>query len=90
MRMNDRWGARIERGTIAEIDGSRYKVKSICRDSVTTPWLESLAIEPTLYVLNEDGTSDNVRYRPTEYKAGDMVYFFMFRDGHGAILGKAK
>ena len=91
MKENEKWGARIERGTIDEADGNRYKVKSLSRDNVKTPWIGPAAIEPTLYVLNEDGTrGPDVKYEPTEYKPGDMVYFFMFSDGHGAILGKAQ
>lgn len=81
MKGNENWGARIERGTIDEVDGSKYKVKSLSRDNVKTPWIEVLSVNPTLYA--------DV-YKPTEYKSGDMVYFFMFGDGHGAILGKAK
>lgn len=81
MEVNERWGAWIERGIIDAVDGSRYRIKSICRDGVTTPWLEVLCVNPKL---------TDAEYKPTEYKTGDMVYFFMFPDGHGAILGKAK
>ena len=81
MRENDNWGARIERGTIDEVSGKKYKVKSLSRDGVKTPWIEVLSIKPTLY---------GDVYVPTEYKSGDMVYYFMFPDGHGAILGKAE
>jgi len=97
MNKNDNWGARIERGAIDEVNGSRYKVSSLCRDGVKTPWIETLSITPVLYadvahdketvITNERIT---VEYKPTEYKMGDTVYFFMFSDGHGAILGKAK
>lgn len=91
MNENDEWGARIERGTIDEVSGSRYKVKSLSRDGVKTPWIEVLSVNPELYVLNEDGTrGQDVKHKPTEYASGDMVYFFMFPDGRGAILGKAK
>ena len=81
MHDNETWGAWIERGTIDEVNGSRYKVKSLSRDGVKTPWIEVLSVNPTLY--------GNV-YKPTEYKSGDIVYYFVFPDGHGAILGRAK
>ena len=87
MDMNDKenWGARIERGMIDEVNDKKYKVKSICRDGVKTPWIETLSIAPKIYA---DGTE--IKYEPTEYAVGDMVYFFMFADGRGAILGKCK
>lgn len=97
MNENDKWGARIERGTIEEVSGTQYKVKSLSRDGVKTPWIEALSIEPELYAnVKHDREAETVserievKYKPTEYKAGDMVYYFMFSDGHGAILGKAK
>lgn len=94
---NENWGARIERGIIDEADGGKYKVKSLCREGVKTPWIKAIAIEPTLYAdVSHDvnGAARNeridVKYKPTEYKKDDIVYFFLFPDGHGAILGKAE
>ena len=74
------WGARIERGEIKESRGTQHKVKSLDRDGIVTPFLSVLEIDPKI----------EAKYTPTEYAVGDMVYFFVFADGHGAILGKAK
>lgn len=96
MAMNE-WGARFERGTIDKANGTQYKVKSLDRDGVVTPWIGVLSIDPTIKTdvmhdkydsaVNETLTS---KYEPSKYTVGDMVYFFLFGDGHGAILGKAE
>ncbi len=91
------WGARIERGKIEESNGNQYKVKSLDRDGVTTPWIGVLEIDPKINMsvthdVGESSVSETLtaKYTPTKYTVGDMVYFFVFADGHGAILGKAK
>ena len=92
---NENWGARIERGIIDEADGGRYRVKSLCRDGVKTPWIEPLQNEPTITVpvtydaggKTEQGTI-RMQYTPPEYEKGDKVYFFIFPDGKGSILGR--
>lgn len=91
------WGARIERGVIQESNGSQYKVKSLDRDGVITPLMGVLEIHPTITMRvthdkNETTISETIKavYEPTQYTLGDKVYFFMFCDGHGAILGKVK
>lgn len=91
------WGARVERGEITESNGRQYKVKSHDRDGVITPWISVLEINPkiTAGVTHDQGGSSvnetlTAEYSSTEYTVGDMVYFFLFADGHGAILGKAK
>lgn len=96
MTMNE-WGARIERGVIDKASGTQYKVKSLDRDGVITPWVEVLSIDPTIktsvtHDKYESTVSETLtaKYKPSEYTVGDMVYFFVFGDGHGAILGKAK
>ena len=73
------WGARIERGEINESRGTTHRVKSLDREGIVTPFIGGLDIAQTVG-----------EYTPTEYAVGDMVYFFVFADGHGAILGKAK
>ena len=70
MSENDKWGARIERGIIEEADENRFRVKSLCRDGVKTPWIKGIGNDPT------------------GYEVGDRVYFFIFSDGHGAVIGR--
>lgn len=91
------WGARIERGIIQTASGEQYKVKSLDRDGVITPLIGVLEIAPTITMRvthdkYESTTTETIKaeYKPTKYTVGDMVYFFMFGDGNGAILGKAK
>lgn len=94
--MNE-WGARIERGIIAKANGTQYKVKSLDRDGIISPWIEVLSIEPKIRIsVTHDQYENTVSetltasYQPSEYTVGDMVYFFLFNDGRGAIIGKAK
>lgn len=91
------WGARIERGIIDKASGTQYKVKSLDRDGIISPWIEVLSIDPKIrtsvtHDKYESTVSETLtaNYKPSEYTVGDMVYFFLFNDGHGAILGKAK
>ena len=95
--MANEWGARIERGEIIESSGLQHKVKSLERDGVVTPLIGVLEIKPKIetkvtHDRNDSTVSETLEaeYTATEYAVGDMVYFFMFADGHGAILGKAK
>lgn len=90
------WGARIERGIIKESNGDEHRVRSLDRDGVITPWIRVLEIKPKITVQATHDVGDTSRtetltadYSPTEYTTGDRVYFFLFADGHGAILGKA-
>lgn len=92
---NENWGARIERGIIDEADGGRYRVKSLSRDGVKTPWIEPLQNEPTILAPETHDANGNteqetirMQYIPHEYKKGDKVYFFVFPDGRGSILGR--
>jgi hypothetical protein len=64
--MNTDYGARIERGVIAESDENGYRVLSYSRDGIYTPCIPS----------------------SVECAEGDWVYFFVFPDGHGMIIGK--
>lgn len=96
MKENE-WGARIERGEITSSGGGRYKVKSLDREGVSTPWIKVLDMTPKVELqVTHDRYDSTVTekieatYTPSEYTVGDMVYFFMFSDGHGAILGKAE
>ena len=75
---NEKYGAPIERGAIVSIEGNVYRIASYSRDGVTTP--------PIKAITDFDIYQDGVPVR--RYGAGDKVYFFMFDDGNGMILGK--
>lgn len=77
------YGAAIERGKIAEKKaGPLYKVESYTRDGVKTRWMEAI----NQYVREYEG--DPPQENKYEYAVGDEVYYFMFDDGRGMILGK--
>ena len=62
----------IERGTIREKDEHLYRVESATRTGAVTRWIGAIG----------EGVQE------TEYSVGDGVYFFMFDDGRGMILGR--
>ncbi len=72
----------------------QYKVESYTRKGVRSRWMESVGAY--LYEWGECGKCDTslCTYYPDgkkdkfEYEIGDEVYFFMFADGRGMILGK--
>lgn len=72
----------IQRGQIDRIEDGGFVVKSLTRRDV-----ESRPIKcANAYVKEFSGeppAEDKYQYRP-----GDRVYFFMFPDGRGMILGK--
>jgi len=68
------YGAMIERGEISAAEGEKYRVRSLSRDGI-----ESLALP-----LMQKMCSENEE----EYAVGDRVYYFMFPDGTGGIIGK--
>lgn len=89
------WGARIERGVVDEVQDGMYRVRSLDRDGIISPWLPQIAALPSIqvYTRHDVGGSTvaetlSASYDPPEYTIGDMVYFFLFSDGHGAILGR--
>ena len=59
-------GAFIERGKILTATEAGYSVKSLDRDGIISPPIQTI----------DDST----------YTVGDMVYFFLFRDGTGKII----
>lgn len=76
-------GAFIDRGKIVEKSaGPVYRVESYTRYGVQTRPIESI----NKYV-NEYRGDPPAEYK-YEYSVGDEVYFFMFPDGRGMILGK--
>lgn len=88
MKMENRaYGAMIERGTITAILGGKYIVASLDRSGIVSPMLDTLGSAGseasvsgvTLFLTAGDDT---------QYAVGDTVYFFMFRDGTGTILGR--
>ena len=73
----------IERGTIKEKKaGPYYKVESMSRDKIKTRWIRSI----NEYIVEYEG--EPPRERKFQYDIGDEVYYFMFPDGRGMILGK--
>ena len=75
-------GAAIDRGKILRAEGGGFIVASY-----QNPDVETRPMQPVNeYVREYEGDP------PTEnkytYAAGDEVYFFMFPDGRGMILGK--
>ena len=75
-------GALIERGKIFAREGTRYKVVSLDRPEVVSRWMRASS-----FFVNEreDEEGSVIRY---SYAVGDPVFFFMFPDGRGLILGR--
>ncbi|MBQ6960873.1 MAG: hypothetical protein IJP78_07860 [Clostridia bacterium] len=77
----------IERGKICDKKaGPCYKVESYTRDGVKSRWMESVNKYVNEYQC--DSIYDIAHEKKYEYEIGDEVYFFMFDDGRGMILGK--
>lgn len=79
----------IECGTIAERKSDSggkylYRVESATRDGVKTRWIESVNAYINEY-KGEPPVTDKI-----SYSTGDMVYYFMFPDGRGMIIGKIR
>lgn len=78
-------GVAAERGKISEKrkrDNWQYKVESLTRKGVKSRWMEACGAYCNEWTENEE---NNGKY---EYQTGDEVYYFMFPDGRGMILGK--
>ena len=93
--MENEYGARIERGKIVKKSGSKYKVESYDRKGITSPFIEAIDGKPTVSVhATHDKGGESVsetlngNVKVPEYNTGDIVFFFLFADGTGAILGK--
>lgn len=80
----------FERGTIKEKKADTlpnryvYKVKSATRDGIVSRWMESVNANINEY---QDKPPEEVK---AEYYVGDLVYYFMFSDGRGMVLGKVR
>ena len=79
----------IERGEIVEKKadtqaGYIYKVRSFTRDGITSRWMEAVNAG-----VNEYKGEPPVRSK-YQYSIGDEVNYFMFDDGRGMIVGKAR
>ena len=72
----------IDRGVIDRIEDGGFIVKSLARMDV-----ESRPMQPVNRYVNEYKGDPPVEDK-FEYKPKDRVYFFMFPDGRGMILGK--
>ena len=82
-------GVTIERGKIVEKSGRNYKVESYTRSGVTTRWIE--AMNEYVNEYRSDPPYEEAAYENKyAYNQGDEVYYFMFPDGRGMILGKMK
>lgn len=69
----------IDRGTIKEKKAGthlQYKVKSLTYPNVTSRWIESV------------GAYAQAEAEEYEYAINDEVYFCLFPDGRGIVLGK--
>lgn len=78
-------GAKFDRGVIKETrtQGTRqYKVQSLTDKGVKSRWME--AVNTYCNEYTEDDGNDG-KYT---YAVNDEVYFFMFPDGRGMIMGK--
>ena len=75
-------GASIERGEITESADGWYVVRSSTRSGIETRKIR--AINEYLW---EDTWTHSEKYR---YAEGDKVFFFIFGDGRGLILGKCE
>ncbi|MBR3740539.1 MAG: hypothetical protein IKN04_08770 [Clostridia bacterium] len=72
----------VERGEIDRIEDGGFIVKSLTRKDVESRPMQCV----NLYVNEYKGdppVEDKFQYKPK-----DRVYFFMFPDGRGMILGK--
>lgn len=79
-------GGKFDRGIVTGVqegnNGLQYKVKSLTDKDVTSRWMETVGA-----YLNEY-TEDDGNDGKYTYAVGDEVYFLMFPDGRGMILGK--
>ena len=78
----------IELGEICEKKtssaGNVYKVKSCTRDGVVSRWMEAVNAGVNEY------TGEPPSEQKCSYAVGLLVYFFMFSEGGGMVLGPAK
>lgn len=86
--MDDRaYGALIERGIVTAVLGDQYAVASLDRSGIQSSAIGSIGSAggnahvdgDTVYLTSQNGSG---------YAVGAAVYFFMFRDGTGTILGQ--
>lgn len=96
MRSMERYGAEVERGEIIEARGElperEYKVKSLSRDGVTTPFMRAICgsecwdkFEAKASVPGVGEVEVKVKCK-LQYEAGQKVYYCMFDDGRGRVL----
>lgn len=65
--MEEKYGARIERGKIIRANEGKYTVASLDRPGIIAEGMQAIS---------------------GNFEAGEMVAFFMFRDGIGKIISK--
>ena len=80
----------FERGEIKEKKADSqpnrylYKVESATRDGIVSRWMESVNANINEY------RGDPPQEVKAQYSVGDLVYYFMFSDGRGMVLGKVR
>ena len=74
----------IQQGKIVDASENTFKVESYTQGEVRTRYIEAV----NAYINEFEGTppAEN-KY---QYAIGDEVFYFMFPDGRGMILGKIK
>lgn len=77
----EEYGAVIERGKIREVTEKGCRVDSITRSGITTP-----PLMPAFH--QHEVEDDKLTAKEPAFAVGDLVYFFMFPDGDGMIVGK--
>lgn len=76
----DHSSAKIERGTLKKLASDGWIVASMDRKGIETQPMQPMEI------LKLTGTVEGLS--KTVYQVGDRVYYFVFPDGTGQIIGK--
>lgn len=87
------YGALIERGKVTAIDSAtaKYTVQSLDRDGIVTPPLSFVHPNVDEIRLCQGNATLSAWTRSEDSSipvVGDLVFFFMFNDGSGRIIGK--
>ncbi len=89
------YGAIIERGRVVSFnsEAGTYTVASIDRNGITTPEIPCLTQKTDLDTIRLCRGSDVLSEwsRESDYTTpmvGDLVFFFLFRDGTGRVICK--
>ena len=83
----EQYGTGIERGTVVEKQGSTYKMTSLDREGIRTPFLPILRDPPWWQDCSNPYCGQPCKERE-KLEVGDRVCFVLFPDGTGFILRK--